>query len=60
MSARPHPFVCHCESWTNAALGGEAMNTPACHGEERSDVAIHLKYLLIATARFAHLAMTKV
>ena len=45
------PFAVIARSWTNAALGGEAMNTPACHGEERSDVAIHLKYLLDCRAR---------
>jgi len=39
---------CHCESGTNAALGGEAMDFLNCHGEERSDVAIHLDLLWIA------------
>ena len=34
------------------------MNTLACHGEERSDVAIHLKYLLDCRARRPGLAMT--
>jgi hypothetical protein len=29
-----------------------------CHGEERSDVAIHLEFSWIATADFVGLAMT--
>ena len=42
-----------------SALGDKGNDVPVCHREERSDVAIHLKFQLDCRARQAGLAMTK-